>query len=55
LRLNLTGYQLGVAWYIPTFIVPAMLVTHIMIYAMLLKRSRHYRAQVAGSLSGSRL
>ena len=55
LRLGLTDYQLGVAWYIPTFIVPAMLVTHIMIYTMLLKRSRHYRAQVSGSLSGSRV
>jgi hypothetical protein len=55
LRLGLTGYQLGVAWYIPTLIVPAMLVTHIMIYTLLLKRSRHYRAQVSGSLSGSRV
>jgi hypothetical protein len=55
LRLGLTDYQLGVAWYIPTFIVPAMLVTHFMIYAMLLKRSRQYRAQVSGSLSGSRV
>lgn len=40
-RLDVTRYQLGAAWYIPTFVVPALLVTHIMIFSMLLKRSRH--------------
>jgi hypothetical protein len=55
LRLGLTDYQLGVAWYIPTFIVPALLVTHIMIYALLLKRSRHYRAQISRTLTESRM
>ena len=29
----------GAAWYIPTFLVPALLVTHFMIFARLLKRS----------------
>ena len=28
----------GAAWYIPTFLVPALLVTHFMIFARLLKR-----------------
>ncbi len=31
--------DLGAAWYIPTFFVPALLVTHFMIYARLLGRS----------------
>ncbi len=31
--------HLGSAWYIPTMLVPALLVTHFMIFAMLLKRS----------------
>ena len=30
--------SLGAAWYIPTFLVPALLVTHFMIFARLLKR-----------------
>jgi len=30
----------GAAWYIPTFLVPALLVTHFMIFARLLKRGR---------------
>ncbi len=29
---------LGATWYIPTFLVPALLVTHVMIFARLLKR-----------------
>ena len=37
-RLDVTRYQLGAAWYIPTFVVPALLVTHIMMFSMLLKR-----------------
>ncbi len=28
----------GAAWYIPTFLVPALLVTHVMIYMRLLRR-----------------
>ena len=28
---------LGAAWYIPTFIVPALLVTHFMVFARLLR------------------
>ncbi len=39
-RLDVTRYQLGAAWYIPTFVVPALLVTHIMIFSLLLKRSQ---------------
>ena len=30
----------GAAWYIPTFLVPALLVTHFMIFARLLRRGR---------------
>ena len=29
--------QLGAAYYIPTFIVPALVVTHVMIFRMLLQ------------------
>ncbi len=29
----------GAAWYIPTFLVPLLLVTHFMIFARLLKRT----------------
>jgi len=32
--------QLGAAYYIPTFVVPALLVTHAMIFAMLVRRAR---------------
>lgn len=32
--------QLGAAWYIPTFLVPALLVTHVMIFARLLRGQR---------------
>jgi len=32
--------QLGAAYYIPTFAVPALFVTHAMIFAMLIRRSR---------------
>ena len=34
------GDHMGSAWYIPTFFVPALFVTHFMIFAMLVKRSR---------------
>jgi len=55
LRLGLTDYQLGVAWYIPTFVVPALLVIHILIYALLLKRSRDYRTHLSPTLAESRV
>jgi hypothetical protein len=34
------GPHLGSAWYIPTFVVPALYVTHFMIFVMLIRRSR---------------
>jgi hypothetical protein len=34
------GPHMGSAWYIPTFVVPALYVTHFMIFVMLIKRSR---------------
>ena len=34
------GPHLGSAWYIPTFAVPALYVTHFMVFAMLVRRSR---------------
>lgn len=37
-RLDVTRYQLGAAWYIPTFVVPALLVTYIMIFSLLIRR-----------------
>ncbi len=33
------GPHLGSAWYVPTFAVPALYVTHVMIFAMLIRRS----------------
>ncbi len=32
--------HLGTTWYIPTFVVPLLLVTHVMIFARLLRRER---------------
>ena len=32
--------HLGTTWYIPTFLVPLLLVTHVMIFARLLRRAR---------------
>ncbi len=37
IRLNVS---LGAAYYIPTFVVPALLVTHAMIFVMLVRRAR---------------
>ena len=37
LRLDAAS-SFGAAWYIPTFFVPLLLVTHFMIFARLLKR-----------------
>jgi len=39
-RHDVTRYQLGAAWYTPTYVVPALLVTHLMIFSMLVKRKR---------------
>ena len=36
--LNDAAIQMGSAWYIPTFIVPMLLVTHFMIFIRLIKR-----------------
>jgi hypothetical protein len=38
--LNDAASQMGSTWYIPTFIVPLLLVTHFMIFARLLRRGR---------------
>lgn len=32
--------DLGATWYIPTFLVPVLLVTHVMIFSRLLRRER---------------
>jgi len=34
------GPDLGSAWYIPTFVVPVLYVTHFMIFTMLIRRSK---------------
>jgi hypothetical protein len=34
------GPHLGSGWYIPTFLVPMLFVTHFMIFAVLVRRSR---------------
>lgn len=51
-RVGLTRYQLGVAWYIPTVLVPAALVTHGLIFTLLLSRSSKYQSQGSGALAG---
>ena len=33
--------NLGAAWYIPTFLVPALLITHVMIFVRLIKQRRN--------------
>jgi len=38
---NRLQVQLGAAYYIPTVAVPALLVTHAMIFVMLVTRRRH--------------
>lgn len=40
IRLNVANTPLGAAWYIPTYVVPALLVTHVMMFSMLLTRRR---------------
>lgn len=39
IRLDVFRYQVGAAWYIPTFAVPLLFVTHYMIFVTLLKRT----------------
>ncbi len=36
--LGITQYQTGAAWYIPTFAVPILIVTHYMIFVLLVRR-----------------
>lgn len=36
---DITRYDLGPAWFIPTYFVPALLVTHAMIFVLLLRRA----------------
>jgi hypothetical protein len=40
LRQDVAIANLGAAWYIPTFLVPVILVTHFMMFARLLRRGR---------------
>jgi len=42
---NVASAPLGAAWYIPTYAVPALLVTHIMMFSMLLKRRQRRLAK----------
>lgn len=46
-RLGLTEYQLGPAWFIPTVLVPALLVTHGMIVLTLVRWHRRQRSVAA--------
>ena len=34
---NLTKYQLGAAWFIPTYLVPLLLVTHVLMFVLLVR------------------
>jgi hypothetical protein len=38
ISLNVPSYQVGVAWYIPTVYVPLLIVSHITIFVLLLRR-----------------
>ncbi len=46
--LGIISYQLGVAWFIPTFLVPGALVTHAVIFTLLLQRSSQPHTRVTG-------
>lgn len=37
---DLSRYQLGATWFIPTFVVPALLVTHTMLFVLLIQHLR---------------
>ena len=45
LRLGATEFEVGSFWYVPTFIVPALFVTHFMMFAMLVRGPREARAR----------
>jgi len=55
IRLDLTSYQLGALWFIPTVLVPAYIVVHVLIFEILICRSselphiRFERRQVVSS------
>jgi hypothetical protein len=36
--IDITQYKLGTFWFIPTFFMPALLVSHYVIFLMLIKR-----------------
>ncbi len=38
LAANATQYQLGAAWFSPTFFVPLLVVSHVLIFMLLLRR-----------------
>lgn len=38
ITVNLWTYQLGPAWYLGTFLVPALIVAHVLIFVLLLRR-----------------
>lgn len=42
-RVGLPYYQLGATWFIPTMLVPAYLVVHILIFRMFLARAHELR------------
>lgn len=39
IQLRLYNYHLASFWYTPTFLAPALLVTHVLMFALLVKRS----------------
>jgi len=44
-QLKLLGYNLGAAWFIPAFVVPFLLVTHIAIFWVLVKRGKEAKTE----------
>ncbi len=42
-----TRYQLGAAWLIPTFFVPALWVSHVLVFVLLLRKSAASEPRVA--------
>jgi len=52
-RVALTKYQLGPAWFIPTFLVPAALVVHSLVFISLVRRAGEYRTPKKPVLSQS--
>ena len=39
MRLDVTRFQFGGFWYVPTFWVPLLIVSHVLIFRLLLTRS----------------